>query len=324
MTSSRKQIIALIEQGVLPTRHIDRALQLSGVKPNVQDWRHFIDRLLLWLGALALAFACLFFIAYNWQALGRFARFGLVELSMAAAVFGYWKFNSRERLGKVMLTVAAILLGVLLALYGQTYQTGADPWQLFFNWALLILPWVLIARFAALWILWLVLLNLSMLRYYSTFPAFLDFLLFDSDIVMLWLVFIVNGIAWAIWEWQATYRAWLAERWALRVLAVTGGTALTVLAMLGIFDTDEGSGFAILVWLLWLGGLYGVYRHRRRDLFMLAGGCLSGISVIVTLLTRAILHNADAGAFLIIALVIIALGAGAAVWLKNIHREWRS
>ena len=25
------------------------------------------------------------------------------------------------------------LLGPLLALYGQTYQTGADPWELFFT-----------------------------------------------------------------------------------------------------------------------------------------------------------------------------------------------
>ncbi len=43
--------------------------------------------------------------------------------------------------GKAALLLATLLLGVFLALFGQTYQTGADPWQLFANWALLILPW---------------------------------------------------------------------------------------------------------------------------------------------------------------------------------------
>jgi len=33
--------------------------------------------------------------------------------------------------------VSTILVGVLLALVGQTYQTGADTWQLFFYWAIL-------------------------------------------------------------------------------------------------------------------------------------------------------------------------------------------
>ncbi len=40
---------------------------------------------------------------------------------------------------------------ILLAVYGQTYQTGADPYELFFGWAILIIGWVAISRFAPLW-----------------------------------------------------------------------------------------------------------------------------------------------------------------------------
>ena len=47
-----------------------------------------------------------------------------------------------------------MLVGGLLALIGQTYQTGADPWQLFALWALLALPWCLGARSDMLWAPW--------------------------------------------------------------------------------------------------------------------------------------------------------------------------
>ena len=50
---------------------------------------------------------------------------------------------------------AALLVGALLALVGQTYQTGADTFELFAVCAAAILPWVLVACFPTLWVLWL-------------------------------------------------------------------------------------------------------------------------------------------------------------------------
>src|SRR5699024_841252 len=125
--------------------------------------RGFIDRLLLWLGGLALACSVLFFIAYNWADMGRFFRFGLVEGALVAAIAAYWKADGRGVTAQVSLIVATLLLGVLLALFGQVYQTGADSWQLFFYWALLMAPWALIGRLAVLWVFWLGLINLTIL-----------------------------------------------------------------------------------------------------------------------------------------------------------------
>ena len=69
---------------------------------------------------------------------------------------------------------AMILVGGLMALFGQTYQTGADPWQLFFNWALLVFPWVLISRFHVMWLVWLGLLNLSVHQYFQVFGGYFE------------------------------------------------------------------------------------------------------------------------------------------------------
>ena len=44
--------------------------------------------------------------------------------------------------------------GALFAYFGQTYQTGADPWQLFALWAALALPLALVVRHDAVWAPW--------------------------------------------------------------------------------------------------------------------------------------------------------------------------
>ena len=82
----------------------------------------------------------------------------------------YWRLGPERATGKAALLVAAILLGVLLALFGQTYQTGADTWELFATWAALITPWVIVGRFAGLWMLWLALLNVAIVLYFWFFP----------------------------------------------------------------------------------------------------------------------------------------------------------
>ncbi|WP_315814113.1 hypothetical protein [Paraflavitalea speifideaquila] len=50
-----------------------------------------------------------------------------------------------------MLTAAAVLLGVLMAVFGQVYQTGANAYDLFLSWTIAITLWVVIANFALLY-----------------------------------------------------------------------------------------------------------------------------------------------------------------------------
>jgi uncharacterized membrane protein len=134
------------------------------------DWRSFIDRLLLWCGTLLIAVGVIFFFAFNWQEMGRFAKFGLAEVPIVVSVAVCWKLGLDRLSGKAALLAATILIGALLALVGQTYQTGADPWQLFAVWALMVLPWVVIGRFGALLLFWVSLVNVALFLYFQTFP----------------------------------------------------------------------------------------------------------------------------------------------------------
>ena len=323
MISPRNQIIELIEQGTILPEKIGAALTFAKVAPDGRSWRTFIDHLLLCLGGLALAFAVVFFIAFNWDEIGRFAKFGMVEGLIILAIVAYCKFDAHAVTSKVALLVATIFLGVLLALYGQTYQTGADPWQLFFNWALLMLPWALIGRFPVIWIVWVVLINTAIVLYHQTFRGAFG-LMFSSTNEMLWVVFSFNTLVLIAWEFLAERWHWLSERWAIRLLAVGSGLPIAWLVLYSIFDHRETSYLPMLVWAIWLALIYFVYRRIRPDLFMLAGGCLSGITITVSFLGKHMLKNGNPGSFLFIALLVIGMGAGAAFWLKSIHQEDQS
>lgn len=323
MSSTRSQLVALIERGAMPGEQVDRAVRLSGLYPSGLAWRGFLDRLLLWLGSLALACSVLFFIAYHWADMGRLLRFGLVEAALVLAIAGYWKTDGRGVAAQAVLTAAALLLGVLLALFGQVYQTGADPWQLFFYWALLMLPWVLIGRSAVLWVLWLALINLAILLYYQTWGGVFS-ALFGVNFSALWLLFLVNTASLVAWELGARHWFGLAISWPKRLLALGSGIPITLLAVLAIADYPEMSVPLLLVYPLWLAALYGVYRRLIPDLFMLAGGCLSAIVVVVYFLADNLLGHAGAGGFLLLAMVVLGLSGSAAVWLKRVHREMAS
>jgi uncharacterized membrane protein len=306
------------------------ALELAGVLPGAREWRSFLDRLLTWSAAVAFAAAAVFFVAYNWNELGRFAKFALVQALVLGSLIGYWRLGPGRLAGKAALLAGSIFLGALLALFGQVYQTGADTWELFANWAALILPWVLVGRFAGLWMLWIALLNIAIVLYFRVFPGFFGLVFHTQH--QLWTLFVFNTVALAAWELAAGRIAWLGERWAPRLLAIASGGLITVLMLeailgsLGLHSRVRSSLGPWVVYPAWLLVAYTVYRRRIPDVFVLAGGCLSLIVVVTTFLAKQLLSGRGdaAGAFLLIALTVIAMAAISGWWLKHVAGEARA
>lgn len=319
MKGARKQIVDWAEQGRIAPGAIVGALALAGVTPDAGRWRRFVDALFLWLGSLLLAAGVIFFFAYNWEALGRFAKFALVQGLLVVAVATAWYAGLEKPAGKAAIFAASVLTGAVLALVGQTYQTGADPYELFAIWALLILPWTVVARLPALWLLLVLLLNLAVTFSFQASRGVFGLVFGDS--ALIWGVFALNAIALAAWEMAARSLDWLQERWAVRVIAAASGIAATILAVWAVFDSDDVGLIAFPAYAAWLGATYFYYRHREQDLFVLAGGVLSVIVLVTAWLGDALLDHADAGGFLFIGLVVIAMSAAGAWWLKRIAEE---
>ena len=136
---------------------------------ELHAWRQFLARSTLWLGVLLLGSAAICWVAANWQDMSKVQRFAGAQALLAVC--------AGRRLGRIapadrrrrawrhpgaLLALAGILLGALLALLGQTYQTGADTWELFAWWAVLLLPWALAAASQAVWLLWTLVVNVAM------------------------------------------------------------------------------------------------------------------------------------------------------------------
>lgn len=315
MSRLRSEVLGWFDRGRIVADREGAVLRGAGLVPTAAEWRAFLGHLTLWLGTVALAAAVIFFLAFNWDDLGRFAKFGLVEAAIVAALLGLWPLDLDKAPAKAVLLLLSLLTGALLALAGQIYQTGADTYELFGWWAVLILPWVVAGRFSPLWLLWLALVDLAAMTYFSRSP--------DAE-PLQWALFALNTLALAGWE--AAHRAgvpWLRESWPPRLVAVASGVMATALWVWAIVESSAAPGLeaaAMVAYLAWLGAIYYWYRRVRLDLFMLAGGVLSLIVAVATFLSDSII-DAGSGSFLIIGLVVIGMAAGGAVWLKSVARE---
>lgn len=320
MDNPRSTLLDWAAQGHLAPEALYPAMVASGALPSRPAWQRGIDRLLLWAGTLFLAASLVFFLAYNWQDLGHYAKFALAEGAVLLALAGVWHQGLERPGGKAALLGASLALGALLALVGQTYQTGADTYELFASWALMLLPWVLLGRCAPLWLLWLLLVNLAIVLYFQLFPGrFLGRLLGAEQ--QLWLLFAWNTLAQLLWELAARHGiTWLQPRWGARLLACAGGAMITALAVLQVTDWHGTSVLALPVWLLWLTASGWIYRRRQKDLFMLAGGALSLILVVSSFFVDWLSFRHGSG-FLLVGLLVIGLSAAAGWWLKRVAAE---
>ncbi|MDR1349651.1 MAG: DUF2157 domain-containing protein [Zoogloeaceae bacterium] len=336
MNSHRLQLLLWAEQGALDSARLPDALRFVGAFPTADDWRQFADWLLLALAVLALSSGVIFFFAYNWDALGRFSRFALAEGALALALFGVWRLGLERSGGQASLFAAALCLGALLALLGQTYQTGADIWELFAFWCALLLPWALLGRQALLWLFLLALFNVALYLYLGG-ASRLRFLGFD------WLPhFAANLVALALWEGVAWRLAEWNRRWALRLTALAVTLCVTYDAVVGVWVVKRAHDFypevdalifypgvdALILWALWAAGFGYFYRCRARDFFMLVAVAASFLLLANSALIRVIAENRlfDGIGTLPLAgmlMIGIALGVGVGLWrvYKNMARE---
>ncbi len=322
VTSEHLYILARNDQ--LESEALEYALRKIGVVPDNYAWRSFLDRMFLLFGITLLSVGIIFFFAYNWDDMGRFAKFGLLEagillMAVFASIRGLKYLSSQEAV-----LAASILLGALLAVYGQTYQTGADVFELFLIWAILILPWVLVNKFAPLWLLWLVLLNLSLVLFWH---QVINSLSYKIPIELFLMLFLLNGIALLVWELKREVE-WLQGQWLGITLFITTMTLLIIPALITIVDLNiiwqdnELFGLAtILYGFMTIFSLW-YYRYQRHDLLLLAI-CLLGILVTFTTWVGVSLSLDAVLLFLLLAILVIGQATLATKWLLQVKKIWQ-
>ncbi len=256
-------IFALARRGLVDPIEMMSRLERG---PAASTWFRLADVALGLGGAAFLASAVIYAVAYNWDELGKMAHFAVVSGALAVATgVATWRWPTVG--AKASLLAAFVLVGSLLGLFGQTYQTGVDPWQLFATWAALALPWALVARMPVLWAGEVVVVNVALGLWWTQAGAERLGGEFESWHALATL----DLLAWGMAEGATR---WVPGRWLPRALLLA---ALSFATLAGIEGTWNGSGeeAALALWAVVVAAAAG---GGLRDPALWA---LAGISVLI-------------------------------------------
>ena len=90
------------------------------------------------------------FTAYNWANMSNIEKLAVPSVLIIAGLVAYL-FLEKEIYKNLAIFFSSFMIGTLFAVYGQVYQTGADVWILFRNWAIfLIIPMVVTGYYSVM------------------------------------------------------------------------------------------------------------------------------------------------------------------------------
>ncbi len=286
------------------------------VYSDATSWRKFLQILFLSLGVGFSIAGILFFFAYNWDNLHKFAKIGLVEFLIITltlvTVFGKFKPLFKN----VLLTGISILVGVLFAVFGQIYQTGANAYDFFFGWTLAIAVWVFVSDFAPLWLLFIMLINL-------TFSLYVKQVSSDFSSMMLYTIYSFGNAIFLFFTLFFKEQNFKIPNWFENILVISIGIITTIGMVYGIVEKNT-SYFGVLFIVTVLSYSLGIYYGflKKRSLY-LATIPFSIIIMIAAMLMRLVHFDSlemlfFTGVFVIIATTFMIKK------LMDIQKKWRN
>ncbi len=247
------EVRALRQGGELSAAEYLRRVQDSR---DATYWHRWAMRALLVLGAAHVLAGVVFFFAYNWEDLPPFTKFGILQAGVLTSFAAALLLRLEKPAGQAMLIAASVFTGVLFAVIGQVYQTGADVWELFAAWTLLTLPWALASKSSAHWLLWIILCLTAAGLYGAQVLVAAGSM---TQVSLTTLVAVLPLLFLAIREiGLQSGLAWLEGNWFRRSLIVLSMVPLFGVALSFVLSTDSAlPGFIVfLVVSAALGYLY--------------------------------------------------------------------
>ena len=306
------------EQHRLDAAARQRLIALAELHTAPAALAHWLPRGLAVLAAALGGFGVIVWIAANWDTLGRFGRFGLLMAFIGVMGAGaVWRPVARAPLA----LLAMLGIGALFAHFGQTYQTGADPWQLFALWAVLALPLCLGARSDVLWAPW-ALVVVTALSLWTHAHLGHRWRVEPHDLgthALAWLgaALLVAALS------RALQRFTGAGLWALRT-AVTLAVVMTTLAALGgLFHSPVALHFGLGLLVLGVGAALLCWQPAF-DVFALSAVALGLNTLVVSGIARAMFDQGGSdpiGRLLVLGLLAAGLLAGSVSGILKLARR---
>lgn len=287
----------------------------NNIYSDVNSWKKFLQLFFISLGICFTTAGILFFFAYNWEDLHKFYKIGITEGLIIITTLTVLFSKIKELFKNIILTGASVLVGVLFAVFGQIYQTGANAYDFFLGWTMAITLWVLISNFAPLWLVFLTLINTTIILYSQQVAS--DW----QDLFLLLLLFIVNTLFLISSIYISKIRQTTHQTWFTNLIALAACFIATIGISAGIFE-DADTSFISLLLVVLLSYTLGIwYGHQSKNIFYFAIIAFSGIIIITSLLIKS--STGEAMIFLI-SLFIIASVTGTIKYLIDLQKKWNN
>lgn len=311
---SRNIIQIISRYSNLPEQDVKGLFKKHGVYADRVAWAKFADLALLGIGVGFMLAGLVFFFAYNWDNLHKFVKLGMIQVMIILPIISIWIFKPRELVRNMLITVSSVMVGVLFAVFGQIYQTGADAYDLFLGWTIFIAIWALSTRFEALWIIFLVLINTTFMLYVAQAgPYGLEKWMYA--ILYSFNVLIVIGV-------QLLSPRIEVASWFTRIIVLGAVIILTIGLVSGIWRHYPSEWFLSLglCLLTYTAGVY--YSIKHRSMYLL---CILPVSLIIVFCALYFKWvNADTGSFIFISLVIVISITFLVRELMRLNRTWHA
>jgi len=308
----REDLYLLIRHSDIGEEEVEKVLRENSY-PDKKAWETFVKLMLITLGVGFSVSGIIFFFAYNWASLHKFVKIGLTEavlISTVSCVF----FIKNSIVKNILLTFASVLVGVLYAVFGQIYQTGANAYDFFLAWTVFITLWVAISNFAPLWLFYLVLLNITLILYIQQVAQDL------SEVSILSLLFAMNAIALFFFTGLAKYRLEISvPKWFLQIVALAAITYATLGFCMGLYGRYTIVFPLLIVFILLFYALSIKQSLATKNLFYLAAIPFSLIVMGSALLIK--ISDAEM-MFFFVSIFIIGSVTGVVINLLRYQKKW--
>jgi uncharacterized membrane protein len=257
-----------------------------------------------------------FFFAFNWADIPKFYKLGMVEslILLSTALVFLPKLSIIGR--NILLTAASVLVGVLFAVFGQIYQTGANAYDFFLGWSFAVTLWVVVSNFAPLWMIFIALLNVTLQLY------FMQVARFESNINEANLLFAMNLLFLAV-SLLLTHRkelfsipSWFTNTLALAVIYIS---TLAIATGIHSHDRDGLTLMVIMAGVCYTGGMF--YGFMAKSEFYLGIIPFSLVIIISSLLLKI---SDEVGMFLLTSIFIMGSVTLIIKFLLDTHKKWKN
>ena len=294
-------------------KSIDNILK-KNIYSDKESWQKFLRLFFISLSVGFITAGIIFFFAYNWADLHKFIKIGLIEgliiISTLVILFSKISLDIKN----ILLTSTSILVGVLFAVFGQIYQTGANAYDFFLGWSMFITIWVFVSNYAPLWLVFITLINTTLILYSQQVAK--DW----SEVFVFTLLFIMNIIFLTTFLYgKKINKVIKVPIWFSNLIALASVSFGTIGVIFGIFDENQTSFFVLIIITSIIYGIGIKYGIKLKSGFYLS---IIPFSIIIIITAFLIKLSDDAGMFFFISLFVIGSVTLVIKNLIDLKKKW--